>query len=186
MKKIKIIALTAITFVIIASTIFVSCKKQEKLVNTTVKTKSTRAPKTPKCNRDYIIVGMPGPTTVKCPKGGTLCYRDKKGNHGCGEYSDPKSKVANYTNLNGSINTIEYFQKEDYSILFGDVNLYPTLLNEINTGTLHLYLMPWVDGTEITETDEDNSNCQSSTYVLSRANNIDEVNSSNITLIWIY
>lgn len=185
MKKIKLIALSTIAFVTIASTIFVSCKKQEKLVNTTA-TKSTRAPKTPKCNRDYIIVGLPGPATVKCPKGGTLCYRDKKGNHGCGENSDPKFKVAKYTNLNGSINTIKYFQNEDYSILFGDVNLYPALLDEINAGTLHLYLMPWVDGTEITETDEDNSNCQSSTYVLSRANNIDEVNSSNITLIWIY
>jgi hypothetical protein len=186
MKKIKIIALSAIAFVMIASTIFVSCKKQEKLVNTTVTTKSTRAPKTPKCNRDYIIVGLPGPATVKCPIGGTLCYRDKKGNHGCGENSDPKSKIANYTNSNGSINTIEYFQNEDYSILFGDVNLNPSILNQINAGNLHLYLMPCVDGTEITEIDEDNSNCSSSTYVLSSANNIDEVNSSNITLIWIY
>lgn len=65
MKKIKIIALTAIAFVMIASTIFVSCKKPIEVTNPSANDKNVKTrSSTSTFNSDYYAVGLVGMTYV--------------------------------------------------------------------------------------------------------------------------
>ena len=171
---------------IMLTSLGISCNKNEVSPTLTLQKKTIKKTRATKCDRDYIIhPGTNGsPSTYRCPKPGNLCYRDKKGNHGCGEYADPMSKLATYTNQSGSINSIEYVNNEDFTILFPDIN--QSLYDQIVDGELNLYSVAWADETAIYDETEETCTCQLSTYVLSSASNIDNVNDSNIVLIWAY
>ncbi len=120
---------------------------------------------------------------MECPLGGNLCYRDKKGGlHGCGEYADPKGILATYTNVDGSINSQEYVTNEDYMIMFPDIT--SSMYQQIVSGSLHLYLVPWTDATQ--DNMEEETDFPTSIYVLSSSTSINDANNSNISLIWIY
>lgn len=171
---------------ILLATIGISCNKSEIAEKSITPRKTIKKTRKAKCDRDWIInVGLNGqPTTVSCPRPGNKCYRNKSGNHGCGEYADPKTKLAVYTNSNGTINTIDYVNNEDFTIMFPDID--QTLYNQIIDGELNLYKVSWIDETAIIDPNDETCDCEPSTFVLSSSSTIGGIDATNTVLIWAY
>lgn len=184
MKKVFL----AITIIAILAILTVACNKSQ----TPVEIVSTNALQhghiraANSCNRDLIV--NPNNHTSTCPLPGKCCWKDKKGGkHYCDcerAMSPLGGLLNNFTNPDGSVRTIEYFNTQDYSILFPDVD--ETIHSQIMNGSLKLYLMPWTDQTPADEGDLPLEVICQHIFALSSANTIANVNKTNIELIWVY
>ncbi|MFM2191160.1 MAG: hypothetical protein RLZZ118_117 [Bacteroidota bacterium] len=182
MKKI-ILAIIAI------ASIAVACNKAQTPVENSSTTiiKKTRAA-SQKCNRDLIVHVNGNKSYTTCPLPGNCCYKDKKGGkHHCDcEIANKPLNVilTDYTNSDGTVNTISYFQTENYVELFPDVDA--TIYAQIMNGNLKLYKLPWDDQTPADAGDLPLELTCQHTFVLSTASTISQVNNTNIQLIWVY
>lgn len=169
MKKIILV----LTTIIIAGT---SCNKtnimspnedtQTKEQVVLAKDKPKHTPKVPVYNRrpDWVEDG----NKVKCPEAGTQCSVSKATAGYVNESQQVQIDLVNSLVAHNKGN--DYFNTEDWYMLFEEIESMEGMLEQINNNTVHLYKLSTADAYQ--------------TFCLSTAETPEDANSSNTIYIW--